>query len=62
MATSIASSLGVLASLLAVLPPGAGAADPFKDFGALSGLAIALDVINTVVVLFFLARILFRKA
>lgn len=53
-------------NLLVVLPilattRGAGPADPFADFGELSYVVIALDVINTVVVLFFLWKIWFRE-
>ena len=64
MAASIHWSVNLLLVALAgkPLPPGAGLANPFQDFGPLTGLVLALDVINTVVVLFYVLRIWLRRA
>ena len=64
MAASIHWSVNLLLVALAgkPLPPGAGPANPFQDFGPLTGLVLALDVINTVVVLFYVLRIWLRRA
>ncbi len=40
---------------------GAGPADAFADFGPLSWLAIALDVINTLIVIYYVWRIWVRR-
>jgi len=44
-----------------VRPRGAGPANPFADFGPLTGTAITLDVINTVIVVYYLWRIWSRR-
>ena len=44
-----------------VRPRGAGPADPFADFGPLTGTAITLDVINTVIVIYYIWRIWLRR-
>jgi len=44
-----------------VRPRGAGPADPFADFGPLTGTAITLDVINTVIVIYYIWRIWSRR-
>ena len=64
MAASILWSISILPVALAgkPLPPGAGPVNPFQDFGPLTGLVLALDVINTVVVLFYVLRIWLRRA
>jgi hypothetical protein len=36
---------------------GAGPQNPVEDFGSLWGFAVGLNVINTVIVLFYLAKI-----
>lgn len=56
-----AGSLLIILPVLAVVPRGAGPADPFTDFGSLYYVAIGLDVLNTVVVLYFLWKIWFRE-
>lgn len=58
----MAASILFVALTSKPLPPGAGPADPFQDFGPLTGLVLALDVINTVVVLFYVLRIWLRRA
>jgi hypothetical protein len=64
VAASILWSISILLVALTgkPLPPGAGPANPFQDFGPLTGLVLALDVINTVVVLFYVLRIWLRRA
>jgi hypothetical protein len=64
MAASILWSINILLVALTnkPLPPGAGPANPFQDFGPLTGLVLALDVVNTVVVLFYVLRIWLRRA
>jgi hypothetical protein len=64
VAASILWSISILLVALASkpLPPGAGPANPFQDFGPLTGLVLALDVINTVFVLFYVLRIWLRRA
>ena len=42
-------------------PRGAGPANPFADFGPLTGIAIVLDVINTVIVMYYVWRIWTRN-
>jgi hypothetical protein len=42
-------------------PRGAGPANPFADFGPATGVALALDVINTVIVVYYVWRIWARK-
>src|SRR5207302_7536895 len=49
------------ATAAAVRPRGAGPANPFADFGPLTGTAITLDVINTVIVVYYLWRIWSRR-
>jgi len=44
-----------------VRPRGAGPANPFADFGPLTGTAITLDVINTVIVIYYVWRIWSRR-
>ena len=56
-----AGGLLMFIAILAALPKGAGPADPFQAFGSWFTVAVVLDVINTIVVLFFLYRIWFRK-
>ena len=64
MAASILWSISILLVTLTgkPLPPGAGPANPFQDFGPLTGLVLALDVINTIFVLFYVVRIWLRRA
>jgi len=40
---------------------GAGPANPVQDFGSLWGFAVALNVINTVIVLYYLVKIWRQK-
>lgn len=63
MAAHVSRLAGVIALAQASSPRmrGAGPANPFADFGPLSGLALALDVINTLLVVYFLWRIWARR-
>jgi hypothetical protein len=58
----MAASILLVALTSKPLPPGAGPANPFQDFGPLTGLVLAVDVINTAFVLFYVLRIWLRRA
>ncbi len=59
MAAHIAHSGGLILALAgpATKMRGVGPASPVQDFGPLWTLAIALNVINTIIVLYYLVRI-----
>lgn len=52
---------GAAAAGVTSRPRGAGPANPLADFGPLTGVAIALDVINTVIVIYYVWRIWTRR-
>jgi len=63
MAPTIVHAGSVIMALAAPMAQmrGAGPADPVQDFGSLWGFAVGLNVINTVIVLFYLAKIFRQK-
>lgn len=61
MAASLSHITGGLIGLVAALPRGAGPADPGQDFGSLWGFVIGLNVVHTLIVLYYVWRIWFRK-
>jgi hypothetical protein len=60
----MAASFGLLALIglaAATAAFGRALADPTQEFGPLWNVVIALDVLNTVIVLYYLWRIWFRE-
>ncbi|HXX40069.1 MAG TPA: hypothetical protein VEP50_18290 [bacterium] len=63
MATAVAHASSVIMALAAPVARmrGAGPQDPVQDFGSLWGFAVALNVINTLIVLYFLVKMWRQK-
>ncbi|HYM68613.1 MAG TPA: hypothetical protein VEZ44_03385 [bacterium] len=63
MAPHLAHASSVILALAgpAAKMRGVGPADPMQDFGSLWTLAVGLNVINTVIVLYYLVRIWMQK-
>lgn len=63
MAAHVAYASSVIMALAgpAAKLRGAGPADPVQDFGSLWPIAVGLNVVNTIIVLYYLVRIWRQK-
>jgi hypothetical protein len=61
VAALVAAAAAAPSAAATARPRGAGPANPFADFGPLTGVALALDAVNTVIVIYYVWRIWIRK-